>query len=66
MQFPITRRIEDKPPLLMMAAGSALAIGFAMYGAVNGYCRSCWQWSSSRSAMVVALVSQSLDGSLRA
>jgi len=37
LQFPITRRIEDRPPLLMMAAGTALyAIGFAMYGFVAG------------------------------
>jgi MFS family permease len=37
-QFPITRRIEGQPPMLMMAAGAALyAIGFAMYGFVNVY-----------------------------
>jgi len=37
-QFPITRRIEGQPPMLMMAAGAALyAIGFAMYGFVNLY-----------------------------
>lgn len=37
-QFPITRRIEGKSPMLMMAAGTALyIIGFAMYGFVNLY-----------------------------
>ncbi len=37
-QFPITRRIENQKPLLMMAAGSLLyAIGFAMYGFVSAY-----------------------------
>lgn len=37
-QFPITRRIEGFPPMLMMACGTALyAIGFAMYGFVSLY-----------------------------
>ena len=37
-QFGITRRIEKRPPLLMMALGTALyAIGFAMYGFVSTY-----------------------------
>lgn len=37
-QFPITRRIEKQPPLLMMALGSGLyAVGFAMYGFVSAY-----------------------------
>jgi predicted MFS family arabinose efflux permease len=37
-QFGITRRIEKRPPLLMMAVGTALyAIGFAMYGFVSAY-----------------------------
>jgi MFS family permease len=37
-QFPITRRIENQKPLLMMAAGSLLcALGFAMYGFVSVY-----------------------------
>ncbi len=37
-QFAITRRIEHFPPMLMMAAGTALyAIGFAMYGFVGVY-----------------------------
>jgi MFS family permease len=37
-QFPITRRIEDKPPLTMMALGTLLyAIGFGMYGFVSTY-----------------------------
>lgn len=38
MQFPITRRIEKYPPMLMMAFGTFLyAIGFAMYGFVSVY-----------------------------
>jgi len=37
-QFGITRRIEKRSPLLMMALGTALyAIGFAMYGFVSTY-----------------------------
>jgi MFS family permease len=37
-QFPITRRIEKRPPMLMMAFGSAfLAAGFAMYGFTSTY-----------------------------
>lgn len=37
-QFPITRRIENKPPLLMMAVGTGLyAVGFAMFGFVSLY-----------------------------
>jgi MFS family permease len=36
LQFPIARRITDRPPLLMMACGAALyAVGFAMYGLVS-------------------------------
>jgi MFS family permease len=38
LQFPITRRIEGYPPMLMMALGTFLyAIGFAMYGFVSAY-----------------------------
>jgi len=38
MQFPITRRIEHFPPMLMMAFGTLLyAIGFSMYGYVSTY-----------------------------
>jgi MFS family permease len=38
LQFPITRAIREKTPLLMMALGTALyAIGFAMYGFVSSY-----------------------------
>ena len=38
MQFPITRRIKDYPPMLMMTFGTVLyAIGFAMYGFVSAY-----------------------------
>jgi len=37
-QFPITRAIEKKSPMMMMALGAALyAIGFAMYGFVSTY-----------------------------
>jgi MFS family permease len=37
-QFWITRRIQGKPPLMMMALGTFLyAIGFAMYGFVSAY-----------------------------
>lgn len=37
-QFPITRRIEGRPPMLMIAYGVALyTIGFAMYGFVSVY-----------------------------
>ncbi len=37
-QFWITRRIEKRPPMLMMALGTLLyAIGFAMYGFVSTY-----------------------------
>jgi MFS family permease len=38
LQFPITRRIKNYPPMLMMAIGTVLyAIGFAMYGFVSAY-----------------------------
>jgi len=38
LQFPITRRIEKRPPMLMMALGALLyAIGFAIYGFVTAY-----------------------------
>jgi len=38
LQFPITRRIEGFPPMLMMALGTFLyALGFAMYGFVSAY-----------------------------
>jgi MFS family permease len=37
-QFWITRRLTNRPPLLLMAAGTALyAIGFAMYGFVTSF-----------------------------
>jgi MFS family permease len=37
-QFPITRRIENRPPMLMMALGTALfAVGLGMYGFVATY-----------------------------
>lgn len=38
MQFAITRKIGDKPPMLMMALGALIyAVGFAMYGFVGQY-----------------------------
>jgi len=38
MQFPITRRITNYPPMLMMAFGTFLyVIGFSMYGFVSTY-----------------------------
>jgi len=38
MQFPITRRIERRPPMLMMALGTLLfGIGLGMYGFVSVY-----------------------------
>jgi len=38
MQFWVTRRLEKFKPMLMMAAGSLLyAIGFTMYGFVQGF-----------------------------
>jgi MFS family permease len=37
-QFPITRRLEKRPPMLMMAFGALLlAIGFVMYGIFPAY-----------------------------
>jgi MFS family permease len=37
-QFFVTRRVSDRPPMLMMAMGSVFyAIGFSMYGFVSGY-----------------------------
>ena len=37
-QFMITRKISDKPPMLIMALGSMLyVIGFGMYGFVSAY-----------------------------
>lgn len=37
-QFPITRRISHRPPLLVIALGTALyGVGFAMYGIVAAY-----------------------------
>jgi MFS family permease len=38
MQFPITRRIEGYPPMLILALGASLyGIGFGMYGFVASY-----------------------------
>jgi MFS family permease len=37
-QFWVTRRIRERPPLLMMAVGSALyTVGFTLFGAVSTY-----------------------------
>ena len=37
-QFPITRRVEKRPPMVLMAIGAALlGIGFAMYGFFSTY-----------------------------
>ncbi|MFP3853673.1 MAG: MDR family MFS transporter [Anaerolineales bacterium] len=37
-QFAITRRVEGKPPFLVLAAGTALyAVGFGLYGLVSAY-----------------------------
>jgi MFS family permease len=61
-QFPITRRIQGFPPMLMMALGTALyAIGFAMYGFVAAY----WLFMLAMviitiGEMLVAPVSQAL------
>ncbi len=62
LQFPITRRISARPPLLMMAAGTLLyAIGFAMYGVVNGYSLFVLAMVIvTVGEMIVAPVSQSL------
>jgi MFS family permease len=65
MQFPITRRIEKYPPMLMMALGTILyAIGFGMYGFVSVY----WLFVIAMviitiGEMVVAPVSQALVAS---
>lgn len=65
-QFPITRRIEDKPPMLMMALGSALyAIGFALYGFVSIYSLFLLAMVIiTIGEMLVAPVSQALTASL--
>jgi MFS family permease len=62
LQFPITRRISDKPPLVMMAAGTALyAVGFAMYGFIHGYAMFVLAMVViTVGEMIVAPVSQSL------
>lgn len=65
MQFPITRRIDKYPRMLMMAAGTFLyAIGFAMYGFVSSY---LWFMIAmvviTIGEMIVAPVSQALVAS---
>jgi len=53
-QFPLTRRLEGRPPMLVMALGTALvAIGFALYGFVSGY-----GWFAA--AMVILTVGEML------
>ena len=38
LQFPITRRIEKRPPMVMMALGSLFyGLGFGLYGLVSSY-----------------------------
>ncbi len=62
LQFPITRRISDRPPLLMMAIGTALyAIGFMMYGFITKYALFVLAMVIiTVGEMIVAPVSQSL------
>jgi MFS family permease len=65
MQFPITRRIEKYPPMLMMALGTFLyVIGFSMYGFASVY----WLFVVAMviitvGEMVVSPVSQALVAS---
>jgi len=50
LQFPITRRIEKRPPMLMMALGTALfAVGLGMYGIVAGY----WLFAAAMAILTV-------------
>jgi MFS family permease len=62
LQFPITRAIRDKTPLVMMAFGAGLyAIGFAMYGFVTGYAAFVFAMVIiTFGEMVVSPVAQSL------
>lgn len=62
MQFPITRRIEKRAPMRMMAVGMALyTIGFAMYGFVSSmFLFAIAMAILTIGEMVVAPVSQSL------
>jgi len=65
-QFPITRRIEGRPPMLMMALGTALyAIGFALYGFVSAYALFVLAMVIiTIGEMLVAPVSQALTASM--
>lgn len=65
-QFPITRKIEKYPPMLMMALGTALyAIGFAMYGFVSQYVLFLFAMVIiTIGEMLVAPVSQALTAQL--
>ena len=65
-QFPITHRIADRPPMLMMALGAALyAIGFAMYGLVNEYSMFVWAMVIiTVGEMIVSPVAQALTSQL--
>jgi MFS family permease len=62
LQFPISRRITDRPPLLMMAIGTALyALGFGLYGIVtNNAMFVLAMVIITVGEMIVAPVSQSL------
>lgn len=62
LQFPITRRIEHKPPMQMMAFGMILyTIGFAMYGFVStNFFFALAMVILTTGEMVVAPVSQAL------
>jgi MFS family permease len=65
-QFPITRKIENYPPMLMMALGTALyAIGFGMYGFVSQYILFLFAMVIiTIGEMLVAPVSQALTAQL--
>ncbi len=65
-QFPITRRIEGKPPMLMMALGTFLyAIGFAMYGFISAYVMLLFAMVIiTVGEMLVAPVSQALTAQM--
>jgi MFS family permease len=65
MQFPITRRITQYPPMLMMAAGTFLyVIGFSLYGFVTTYALFIFAMVIiTLGEMVVSPVSQALVAS---
>jgi len=65
-QFAITRRLEGRPPLLMMAAGTLLyAFGFGLYGLVSSFTLFLLAMVViTIGEMVVAPVSQAISASL--